>query len=293
MVRKLSLFMIVFFVALALAGCNLPQVSMDATVAPPKDTAIPQPTAADTATAIPQPTVADTATPTLNLVDNTIYLGKLEGKDALFITNKSLQNYWDGDGKKNSPTVGAVILSNNAEQRQPFEFKNLEDAQYLFTLPDETFIRCVTFDDSRERLFFSLISGVSRLRNDVYLFIPATHDYQKIWTNEMNKHSRYVRHRGTASFAQVAGNYLVLAVSPCYACDGTTGWPLMVVLNISTGAEKVLDGFGNVSVNLDTNKVSYQKLKETKNACDPSPGCNDGYFLKYAPAGDFIEASLP
>ena len=283
MVRKLSLFMIVFFVALALAGCNLPQVSTDSTAAPA------------TATAIPQPTAADTATPTLNLVDNTIYLGKLEGKDALFITNKSLQKYWDGDVEKNSPTVGAVTLSINNEQRQPFEFKNLEDAQSLFTLPDETFIRCVTFDASRERLFFSLISGVSRLRNDVYLFTPATHDYQKIWTNEMNDtHSRYVRHRGTASFAQVAGNYLVLAVSPCYACDGTTGWPLMVVLNISTGAEKVLDGFGNVSVNLDTNKVSYQKLKETKNACDPSPGCSDdGYFSTYAPAGDFIEGSLP
>ncbi len=278
MVRKLSLLVIVFFIALVLAACNMPQVSINSTAAPATTTELPQPMAA-----------ANTATPILNLVDNTLYLGKLEGQDAIFITNKSLQNYQDGDVQKNSPTAGAVTLATKAEQRYPFEFKGLENPQYLFTLPDETFVTSFLFDGSHERLFVSLVSG---FRNDIYQFTPATRDYQKIWTNEMD-HSRYGSHKGLASFVQAAGNYLVLAVAPCDGCDGTTVPPIMVVLNISTGTEKALEGFGNVSVNVETNKVSYQKLEETKTACDPSPGCNDGFISTYTPAGDVIEDSLP
>jgi hypothetical protein len=285
MFKNLLLRLILFFGFFVLAGCTMPEVSIASTNAP--------------ATATPTAHPAETLTPILQPLVNTVYLGTFNGEDAIFNTSSDLQKYFENGIEESSPLIGELTLSENVEHIQPFDFRNLENPQQLASLQGRlagpaNFI----FDRSREQLYISLIfhdDAVPMGRNSIYRMVLATHEYQEVWKNEVGTPNKYgENYLGNAILTQVKGNYLVMGIYPCYACDGTSSPSDIVLLNINTRAERVLGTIGNVSIDLAMNKVSYQNLVETKAVCgDPSPVCNDGYQLIYTPAGDVIEESLP
>ncbi len=282
MFKNLSLrWLILFFVAFSLAGCTLPQVSIAPTGTP--------------VTIIPAVQLAETLTPIMNPVPNTLYLGTFDGQDAIFNTNSELQKYSENGVEKSSPMIGEITLSEKAEHIQPFDFKNLENPQPLFSMQDQALgVINFIFDRNREQVYVSFVFNAGAAgRNSIYRVTLATHEAQEVWKNEIGAGSRYGKYQGSATLIQAKGSYLVMGIAPCYGCDGTSVPSDTLLLNVSTGVEKVLGSAGNISVDPDTNKVSYQHLAETKTACDAGPGCNDGYETTYTPAGDMIEETLP
>lgn len=284
MLRNLSSLFYICLVVTALTGCALPR-----TTPPPS----PVPTVAEatidnppTAT-IPAPTSAPTYP-----VPNTLYLGVFDGQDAIFITNSELQKYGPVDAEKSSPSIGDLILvGSEAHHQQSFDFKDLQKPQPLFSPGDQNFdVANFILDATREELFVSLVTGAT---NQIYKVVLASHDYQVVWTNEIRNGSRYGKFKGIASLSQAKGDYLVMGIGPCYGCEFSTPAD-SIVLNVSTRAELVLGSVGNISLDLDVGKVSFQHLVEVKATCEPSPGCNDdGFTTLYEPSGDGVEKKLP
>jgi hypothetical protein len=85
---------------------------------------------------------------------------------------------------------------------------------------------------------------------------------------------------------------MVLWVGICYACEGFDPHG-SVILNLQSGAEEYIGEVGDFQFNLADNILSHKKLTPFDEACDPSPGCNDGKRTVYKPSGEISTTQLP
>lgn len=86
--------------------------------------------------------------------------------------------------------------------------------------------------------------------------------------------------------------FLIISLASCYACDGTDA-RTTVILNLATGKENYMGAIGNIQINTAANSVSYQKLGESKENCEPGPYCENGKRTVYVPSGATLTAPLP
>jgi hypothetical protein len=131
----------------------------------------------------------------------------------------------------------------------------------------------------------------------IYQLRPDAPGYTRLWANSISKMNNfYPGYYGSAKISQVQGGYLVVQVAPCYGCS-PGGPSLVLVLNSATRAERVLGPVGNVNLDLDQNRVTYQEFVENKIPCDGGENCvaaDDGsYTIDYVPDGEILSADLP
>jgi hypothetical protein len=191
---------------------------------------------------------------------------------------------------------GSIRLSNSRISRIPRHSSIQQD-------PIE-YLPSFSFDPERKRFYFSVViepevNGVRVLVAAIYQLIPDAPGYTRLWANSIGKMNNfYPGYYGSAKISQVKGGYLVVQVVPCYGCS-PGGPSLVLVLNSATRAERVLGTIGNVNLDLDQNRVTYQQLVEKKVPCGTNggEGCfsdSDGdYMFDYVPDGDILSADLP
>jgi hypothetical protein len=229
-------------------------------------------------------------------VPDSLYLGTLEGKTALFITNDELQRYTEDGVAKSSPFIGLLSYPDRGPYIHPFDFRELESPQQLFAVQGQILAMAnYVFDAERQQIFVSLVlsdSG-SMPENRIYGVTLGVHDADVLWRNEIGPGSRYGEYQGSANVDQAAGDYLVLSITPCYACEPFPPWHT-IVFNTDSRTEKALGQVGEVSIDLDADTVSYRFLVPEKIPCEPSPGCSDdGTRTVYEPAGEVMTEDLP
>lgn len=267
-----------FVLAILFVMCALPACAPASSIAA---------TTTDTPTAPTTPVIA-VQIPLIN----TLYLGVVEGQDAIFVTDSEVQQN-SGD-----PYSGKLTTA-DAYYRQPFSFVDLENPRELFSVPGQT-VTIVNFVFDREKagLYVAVAAfdeawpGGSAIAT-VYEVLPEAPGFRALWFNYIRGDSnRYSGYEGVAHVDQVQGNYMVISLMPCYGCEPHLPW-LVLVNNTTSGAEKVLGQVGNVAIDIERRIVTYQNLAPVQTPCEPSPGCDNGYRTDYAPAGQVLEEALP
>jgi hypothetical protein len=222
---------------------------------------------------------------------NTPYLVTTEdGKDAVFLPYP------------NDLTHGDLTTAEGLHL--PVKFTDLKDPQAFF-IQQETieYLRSFSFDPERERFYFAVVlmpevNDVQVRVAAIYQIIPDAPGYIRLWANSIDKRNDfYPGYYGSAGILQVKGEYLVVQIAPCFGCSPVVP-NLVLVLNSVTRAERVLGTVGNVNLDLDQNRVTYQELVEKKVPCDGGENCfsdgnGGGYMINYVPGGDVLSADLP
>ena len=224
---------------------------------------------------------------------NTLYLGTTaDGQDAVYLPNQD------------DPNRGTLTTA-DGHINSSVKFTDIKDPQAFFIQQDTIiYLPSFSFDPERTHFFFSVVlapevNGVKIMVAAIYQLIPDAPGYTRLWANSIDKRNNfYPGYYGSAKISQVMDGYLVVQVAPCYGCS-PGGPSLVLVLNSATRAERVLGTVGNVNLDLDQNRVTYQELVKNKIPCGPDggPGCfsdTDGdYMFDYVPDGDILSADLP
>lgn len=236
--------------------------------------------------------VIDTSTEGMPMT-NTLYLGTTaDGEDAVFLPYP------------NDPNLGTLTTADR-HINSSVKFVDIKDPQAFFIQQYKIeYLPSFSFDPEREHFYFSVVlmpevNGVQIAVAAIYQLTPDAPGYTRLWANSIDKRNNfYPGYYGSASISQVNGGYLVVQVVPCYGCS--PGGPnLVLVLNSATRAERVLGTVGNVNLDLDQNRVTYQQLVEKKVPCGSNGGEScfsdpDGdYMINYVPGGDVLSADLP
>ena len=285
-------FVIILFLLSACAGSSAAQLATATMDMNAIQTSVAQIQAPLTQTTVP----SATSTPASRIpVPNSLYLGKVEGRDGLFVTNSGLQLYYEDGVEKIDPFIGLLTFFDDGQHIQPFHFNGLENPKQLFSLQNQILgVANFVFDAEREQFIVSLIllDDEPWPNNKIYRVTIGTQDYQEVWMNEIGSGSRYGESKGSADIVLIKENYLVLNIMDCYACE-TFSPSNALVLNLTSGEEKMLGSVGSVSIDLQKNIVSYQQLAMIQVSCEPSPGCDIGYRTIYEPAGEVYTEELP
>jgi hypothetical protein len=226
-------------------------------------------------------------------VTNALYLGTTaDGQDAVYLPYQDDPNH-------------GTLTTTDGRINSSVKFTDIKDPQAFFIQQDPIeYLPSFSFDPERKRFYFSVViepevNGVRVLVAAIYQLIPDAPGYTRLWANSIGKMNNfYPGYYGSAKISQVKGGYLVVQVVPCYGCS-PGGPSLVLVLNSATRAERVLGTIGNVNLDLDQNRVTYQQLVEKKVPCGTNggEGCfsdSDGdYMFDYVPDGDILSADLP
>jgi len=263
-------------------------------------------TSASSVTALPPtlPAVAEIvvetlpATPTLASlpVENSLYLDAISGRRAVFVTNTELQQYAVDSAVETSPHIGLLTYADGSRQR-PFDFRELEHPQLVFSAPHEVLTLDFTFDDTQSSLYVLIIHPQSDVEgvgymSRVYRINLDDLANRELWGCEAGT-EQYEGYWGAGEIVVVQDPFIVLKLIECYACDSLAPGALLL-LNTETGSEKYLDLADDVQFDLVAGMVSYRNLSPFQEPCEPSPGCGaDGYRTVYRPAGEIITEELP
>jgi len=116
---------------------------------------------------------------------------------------------------------------------------------------------------------------------------------QKMWTSTFANGTR--EREGVVRIDDVVGDkYIVLTVYSCFECEGGIEGELIV--NAESGFEKYIADVFELSVDLDSETLSYLKLQLVKADCDSNnnPWCSeDGTVEVKQPSGEVVTEPLP
>lgn len=148
------------------------------------------------------------------------------------------------------------------------------------------------YNNSRNVLYISIVEPEGeKIVNKIYQTQMKSFVTKEIWRNEIgsNKYSA----KGVAELIDVPGNkYLVVSMGQCYPCGGYQ-FPYTLILDIESKKEKFLGQVGNLKVDEEMQKVTYQKLSLSYESCDPEPMvCGAGKKPVMKPKGKEYTESL-
>lgn len=272
MLHKLSLAFGVLLVSNLLIGCAPSSTSIQTAIAQTQ-IALPTPTTTSTV-ALPSPVFVSPP------ITNSVYFGKAEGKNVVYVTENHRQDLLKNLGFETSPYLGQLFYG-VGYQSDIFNFKDLEIPQLLFTIPNLNQWHEIKYNlDQPDRKY---ISGTSNsppdLESFVYIVNMDTGEFQEIWKwIGFPAHIRYVHDK-----------YLEIEVSWCYACDYYSP-PTTIIVNTLSGKTLELGEVGNVSLDLDNSTVSFQNLTPIEAVCEADTPC---IGTLYEPSGEIFVESLP
>lgn len=230
---------------------------------------------------------------------NSVYLGSYQGKEALFLTNTQLQEYYEAGVKKTSPYIGELRILDGIG-KEPFDYKELQNPKRIFTDTSGTImdIGWPKFNNTKSYLYISAnFQGTNpnkypNITTKIYQINLNDLSSKQLWTGEIG--SDKYEQKGGAGISQVVDDkYIVLQIGVCYACEGFDPAGVVIV-NVANDKEKYLGAVGDLQFDLNNNTVSYKKLTPFKESCEPSPGCdNDGKRTVYKPSGQVMTNNLP
>lgn len=319
----LKYFVTVILTGLLLAACKTWEIGAEHTPMPQVSSAKISPMATVRAT-VPahailqvQASIAPSLPPTLDSRvavgvprPNTLYWGQAGGRPALFVRNSS---------SLEDPNRGLLLYldGNNGSFENSFDFQKLLRPHAVYTSELRVDLADAKRDSEENYVYASLIldqtptcqpGGINdqptpcpnmQVVNRLIEIDLTTLVSREIWAHDLFSDA-YPRYHGAVVIEQVinpveAGRdrYLILRLLPCYACEP---YPphAMLVLNVNTGKEVYLGKVGNVRVDLNEQRVTYQDLGVQRVKCDPSPVCgDDGTAPVYLPTGDLLKQPLP
>lgn len=260
-------------------------------------------------TLIPQASTLSSSVPTSTAPqtdaipqENTIYLGKVNGIDAVFFTNKKNQQYFEpGAIPKTSPNVGALEKVDGTGN-QPFEYNKLQNPRKILTVSSNIQqVNNLKFDNNRTFLYLSLMLETNttnqypnNLTNHIYKINLDTLASEDLWSHDMWV-NKYKGADGAAYMKEITpdNSYLVLSIDNCFACSGVEAG--LLILNNQTKNEKYFKSIGNIQFNLNDGTFTYQKLFPVKEPCsEPGPECDsDNTRTVYKPSGQVYTEKLP
>lgn len=247
----------------------------------------------------PTSTVAS-PTQTTDLIpqENSLYFGTYQDKDALFITDKEKQKYFDpGAVPKTSPYIGELQMAGGVRYA-PFDFKKLQSPKRILTNSVKPISSINSFIVNKDKTIVYVSVNYTKggsqypdMLNSILQIKTDGSSAKEIWSNNIGS-SKYSKGKGATYLEQVANDkYVTFNIADCYACSGS---PVgTIVLNITTKNEKYYEMIGDVQLNLETNILSYKKLSPFQETCEPSPGCDNGQRTVMKPAGEILTDTLP
>jgi hypothetical protein len=232
-------------------------------------------------------------------VENSLYLGTYNGNEAIFLTDKEKQKYYEPGGiAKTSPYIGELRMIAGGGYT-PFDYKKLLNPRKIYSETTETIqeVNSFTLNDTKSIMYISLnnpIVGSSYpdLTNKIFQIQLSDLSSKEIWSNRLGA-DKYGKAKGAAYINHVVNDaYVTLTILNCYACEGAPAG--MIILNITTKAEKYYEAIGDLQVNLQNHIFTYKKLAPFKEPCEAGPGCDsDGQRTVYKPDGQSYTDNLP
>ena len=260
-------------------------------------TVTPSPTNSLQPTLNTQPTVSPTidASP----ISNGLYLDTYQGKEALFLTNSKLSEYYDDGVKKTSNEVG-VLEQIDGIGRQPFRYNELTNPIRIATFDASTDVIGVgnfELNNNKSKLYVVIDTQLAEtaypnVKQELYQVDLTDYSIKLVWSHNIGD-NKYPK-AGPADVDIVESDkYAAIWLGICYACEGFDPHG-SIVLNLQTGAEEYLGEVEDFQFNLTNNTLTYKKLAPFDEACEPSPGCNnDGKRTIYKPSGQLFTVQLP
>lgn len=259
----------------------------------------PQATISDTVSQ-PSLTSAPVSSPDVIPQENVFYFDTYEGEKIIFFTNKQEQKYFDpGAIEKTSPYIGSLLRATGGGNK-PFDYKKLTNPRRiaLNITSQIQAIDSLKLNSAKTMLYVSLnleektsSQYPDNLVNKVYQVNLSNLSSKEIWSNEVGS-NKYAG-KGAVYIDQIAEDkFVAMMLGDCYACGGHPPTKTIIV-NIATKNEKYLDGVGDLQFNLKDNTVYYKKLSPVQEACEPSPGCDNGQRTVMKPDGQIYTEKLP
>lgn len=229
---------------------------------------------------------------------NTVYLGKYNNTDAVFITDTTSQVSFTKEGvRKSSPYYGKILWDHRGSS---VDFRDLVDFKKIYTFTKIGYLSSFLINDSRTVLYLSADFDVYtksepwKPYTEIYAVDLKDQIVRRIWTNisEKNEEGKH----GSSTVAQSVGeNYIVVHLGYCYACGGgSRGYS---IVNTTTGKEKVVSlpykKVGNIQFNLSANIFTYQAMKEIPDPCIAEKNCDGIPSSTYEPEGPIYTEKLP
>lgn len=230
--------------------------------------------------------------------ENSIYFGTYQGKDALFITDKEKQVFYEGGTPRTSPYIGELATAEGG-WNEPFDYKNLINPIKILSSSAKPIssINSLITNNSKSFIYASVNykkegSQYPDMLNSILQIKTDGSSVKEIWSNDLDSSSKYPKAGGATYLEKVANDkYVTFWIADCYACSGS---PVgTIVLNITSKGEKYYEMIGDVQLNLEANTWSYRKLSPFQEACEPSPSCDNGQRTVMKPAGQVYTENLP
>lgn len=234
--------------------------------------------------------------------ENTVYLGTYQGVDAIFITNKELGKYYEGEEgvEKFSPYKGSWRFPQGLGQ-YPSDYKDLQNPKRILVLQSEVLQdNNFLLSDNKKFIYLSIMLETKtaniypdNVTNHIYRVNLDNLQSEELWTHDMSP-NKYKGAGGATTINKISSdnNFFVLSIHDCYACEGTEAG--LIIINTQTKAEKYFPKIGNVQFNLQDGSFTYQNLAPTKEPCQYGPGCDsDNTRTVYKPSGQVFTEKLP
>lgn len=237
--------------------------------------------------------------PTVDAIpqENSLYLGTYQNKDAIFITDKEKQKYYENGEQKTSVYIGELTTAKTGGYT-PFDYKQLISPVRILTNPEKSIyaVNSLVTNKAKSMVYVSLNylkpgSQYPDLQNSILQIRTDGLQAQQIWAYDIGS-DKYGKARGATYLEQVFNDqYLSFVIDDCYACSGS---PIgTIILNIITGNERYYEMVGDVEVDLSNNTLSYKNLSPFQQACEPGMGCDNGQKTVMKPSGQTLTDSLP
>lgn len=250
------------------------------------------------APSIISPTVNPSQTTDLIPQENSLYFGTYQDKDALFITDKEKQKYFDpGAVPKTSPYIGELQMAGGGGY-VPFDFKKLQNPKRILTNSVKPINSINSFIVNKDKTIVYVSVNYTKagsqypdLLNSILQINTNGSSANEIWSNDIGS-NKYSKGGGATYLEQVVNDkYITFNIDNCYACSGSSVGT--IVLNITTKSEKYYEMIGDLQLNLETSTLNYKKLTPFQEPCEPSPGCDNGQRTVMKPAGQTFTENLP
>lgn len=217
----------------------------------------------------------------IDFVDDTFYVGLLNGREEVFATNTLLRSQ---RANHLSEYKNPVQISRKLYYpvQAVLAFIKDQSGRFYYTSANLTTDPLSSVDQNTVNYLFK-IDSTTRQTDIVF---------SKKIDNEDLRYPKPARGGAYVSAVSEDNKYLIFDIYSCYACEGSA--VASVAKNLDTQKEFVFDPLGNVTFDMGNKTFSYQKYQESQEDCPEGGfGCENGKRAISKPAGDILTSPLP
>jgi len=225
--------------------------------------------------------------------ENTLYFGKYNGEEVIFIKNILGFSYVSDDpyfGYTNYSTGSAKVKS----------FNDITDPIKLIDFGEPIQGDLFGLNKNKSKLYINIskkgdrVTEYPNIDNFLYVVDLSTQENRIIWENAVGS-GKYEEGNGTAYVKEVINdNYVILDILNCYGCEPSSAGN--IIINIESGDDKYVKGASIMSANLANNTFSYQNLEIVKEPCQDGDliNCDRNNMMDVRkPSGEIFSEKLP